>query len=70
MQKKVKDNPEYIKQVKEFLATGVKDSPENIFNKMGIDITKKEFWETGLKEVGDLLDKTKELAEKLGKILL
>ena len=54
--------------VKTFLATGTSDSPENIFKALGIDITKKEFWDSGLDKIESLLDKTEELAKKLGKI--
>jgi len=68
LQKEVKKNPEFIEKVKEFLSTGLSDSPKNIFAKLGIDITKKEFWEFGLKEVEDLLNETEALAKELGKI--
>jgi oligoendopeptidase F len=68
LQSKVRKNKSFIKDVKEFLASGTTDSPKNIFAKLGIDITKKEFWDNGLKEVEDLLDKTEAFARKLKKI--
>lgn len=68
LQRKVKENPEFIEKVKEFLSAGLSKSPKDIFLEIGIDISKKEFWEEGLKEVRELLDKTEELAKKLGKI--
>ncbi len=68
MQNLVKQDKNNIEKVKEFLAAGTSDSPKNIFKKIGIDITKKEFWETGLQEVKDLLQETQTLAKKLGKI--
>lgn len=68
MQNSVKENPNFIKEVKEFLSSGTTDSPKNIFMKMGIDISKKEFWNKGLNEVEELLDETEKLAKKLGKI--
>lgn len=68
LQNKVKSNPEYIQKVKQFLSAGLSDSPENIFKSIGIDITKKEFWLSGLKEVQNLLEETEKLAKKLGKI--
>lgn len=68
MQNMVKENPKNIEKVKEFLSAGTSDSPKNIFLNLGIDITKKEFWESGLQEVRDLLKETEELAKKLGKI--
>lgn len=68
MQKRVKENPEFIEKVKEFLSSGISDSPKNIFMKMGIDISDKKFWENGLSEVENLLNETETLAKKLGKI--
>jgi oligoendopeptidase F len=68
MQNLVKKDPKNIEKVKEFLSAGTSDSPKNIFLKMEIDITKKEFWQQGLQEVRDLLKETEELAKKLGKI--
>lgn len=68
LQKSVKENPEFIGKVKEFLSAGTSDSPKNIFKKLGIDIEQKEFWLNGVNEVKDLLKETEELAKKLGKI--
>jgi len=68
MQSLVKKDPKNIEKVKEFLAAGSSESPKDIFMKLGIDITKKEFWEQGLQEIRDLLKETEELAKKLGKI--
>ncbi len=68
LQSYVKQNPEFIKKVKEFLATGRSDSPKNIFGRLGINIADEEFWDKGLDEVENLLNKTEELAEKLGRI--
>jgi len=68
MQSLVKKDPKNIEKVKEFLAAGSSESPKDIFLKLGIDITKKEFWEQGLQEIRDLLQETEDLAKKLGKI--
>ncbi len=68
MQSMVKKDPKNIEKVKEFLAAGSSESPKDIFLKLGIDITKKEFWQQGLQEIRDLLKETEELATKLGKI--
>jgi oligoendopeptidase F len=68
MQEMVKKDKKNIEKVKSFLSAGTSDSPENIFKKIGIDITKKEFWEKGLKETEELLKETEKLARKLGKI--
>jgi oligoendopeptidase F len=68
MQTKYKKDPKFINKVKEFLSAGNSASPKDIFMKMGIDITKKEFWFEGLKEIEDLLNETEKLAKKLKKI--
>ena len=68
LQKSVRDNPEFINEVKEFLSTGLSDSPNNIFEKCRIDIADKSFWNTGINEVEELLDETEKLAKKLGKV--
>ncbi|UCE78147.1 MAG: M3 family oligoendopeptidase [Nitrospiraceae bacterium] len=68
LQSSVKKDPKFIKKVKGFLSAGMSDSPQNIFKKLGINITRKEFWNHGLNEVENLLDQTTELAKKLNKI--
>ncbi len=68
LQNSVKKDPKFIVNVKEFLAAGLSESPKSIFAKLGIDITKKSFWEKGLKEVEALLVETEKLAKKLGKL--
>lgn len=51
LQSKVKQDPKFIVQVKQFLSAGSSDSPKNIFKKLGIDITDKNFWLLGLTEI-------------------
>ena len=68
LQNSVKQDHVFIEKVKEFLSAGKSDSPKNIFQKLGVDITKKEFWNKGLNEVEALLQETTTLAKKLGKI--
>lgn len=68
LQNSVRKDPSFVKKVKEFLCAGTSDSPKNIFLKLGIDITKKEFWEKGLNEIDSLLKETEQLAKKLKKI--
>ena len=68
LQNSVKNNPKFISKVKEFLSAGTSKSPKDTFMDLGIDITQKEFWINGLKEVEDLINTAKELAIKLGKI--
>lgn len=64
----VNSAPSYIEKVKEFLAAGRSDSPQNIFAKLGIDISQKSFWDEGIGEVEKLLRETELLAQKLGKL--
>ena len=68
LQNSVKKNPSFIVKVKEFLSSGLSDSPKNIFKKMGIDIAERRFWGIGLDEVEKLLDETEMLSKRLGKI--
>jgi oligoendopeptidase F len=68
LQAKTKADPKFIHEVKGFLSAGTSDSPQNIFAKLGIDITQASFWQQGIDEVRTLLDQTRELATKLGKI--
>jgi oligoendopeptidase F len=68
MQNAVKENPQFIKKVKEFLSAGTSASPKDIFKNVGIDITDEAFWNNGLDEVERLLKETTKLAKKMGKI--
>lgn len=68
MQGRVKEDSSFIDKVKEFLSAGTSDSPKNIFKKMEIDISDKEFWKKGILEVENLLKETEKLAKKMGKI--
>jgi oligoendopeptidase F len=45
---KYKQDNTYITKIKQFLSAGGSDTPENIFKKIGIDVTKPEFWKEGL----------------------
>ncbi len=64
----VKENPQFIKKVIKFFESGSSESPKNIFKKLGVDITKKNFWYQGLNEIDELLTQTETLAKKLGKL--
>lgn len=68
LQRKVKEDSEFIENVKEFLSTGTSKSPKEIFSELGIDITKESFWQSGINETKDLLKETEKLARDLGKI--
>ncbi len=68
LQQSVKQNPEFIAKVKEFLSAGLSESPKNIFAKLGINIADREFWNRGLDRVEMLLTETERLAARMGKI--
>ena len=68
LQNSVKRDPAFVVQVKEFLSAGLSDSPKNIFDRLGIDISDERFWDKGLDEVEHLLDETERLAKRMGKI--
>lgn len=68
MQNNLKKDKLFISKIKEFLAAGISKSPKNIFLDMKIDISDESFWVNGIKEISNLLEETKKLAKKLGKI--
>lgn len=57
LQKMVKDDTKNIVYVKRFMESGSTQSPKELFKSIGIDITKKEFWENGIEEIKTLLNK-------------
>lgn len=68
LQNMVKENPNEIEKIKIFLSKGGSQSPKDIFLELGIDITDKKFWEKGLNEFKNNLEKAEKLAKELGKI--
>ncbi len=68
LQAKTRENPAFIAQVKEFLSAGCSARAEEVFKKAGIDITQRSFWESGIAELRELLEETRELSRQLGKI--
>jgi oligoendopeptidase F len=68
LQNAVHRQPVFIDKVKGFLSAGLSDSPKNIFMKLGIDISDRGFWDTGLDEVETLLQETRDLALSMKKI--
>lgn len=68
LQAEVRKDPAFIGKVKEFMAAGTSLPPHEIFRNIGIDVSRPEFWLSGVNEVKALLEEVKTLAEKLGKI--
>ena len=67
LQKSVKDDPQFINKVKEFLSAGLSASPKDIFLQLGVTIADEQFWNKGLDEIENLLRETETLAKKLKK---
>lgn len=65
LQGKVRQNPIFINSVKEFLTTGTSIAPEKAFQNLGIEISDKNFWLDGLKEIDLLLTETEKLYSNL-----
>ncbi|MFA4942397.1 MAG: M3 family oligoendopeptidase [Patescibacteria group bacterium] len=68
LQKKVTKDHKFIEKIKYFLSAGLSESPQAIFQKLGININDPKFWLEGIREVRDLLTATEKLAKKLKKI--
>jgi oligoendopeptidase F len=58
---KYKENPKFIEKIKEFLSAGGSMSPEDIFKSIGVNVTKPDFFEKGIKTIEDDIN----LLEKL-----
>lgn len=63
--KRYKEDPAFIEQVDAFLRSGRSDTPENLLKKIGIDPTRKEFWQEGLKMIERDLVRLEKLAQKV-----
>lgn len=59
-----KKDKKFIEKVNKFLAAGGSDSPENIFKSIGIDVTKPDFWEKGLKAIEKDIATLEKLTER------
>jgi len=49
----------------EMLRTGGSDWPENIVGKLGLDITKPDFWDNGLKAIEKMVEQAEELSTQI-----
>lgn len=61
MQHRLREDPSFIINVKQFLSTGSSKSPTDIFKELGLDITDRKFWLEGLKKVDSLLFNVEEM---------
>ena len=60
---KWKKDPSYAKKIKQFLSAGGSMKPEDIFKSIGIDTSKKAFFESGLKGIEKDIDKLERLTK-------
>lgn len=60
LQEYVREDPKFIENVKIFFKAGGSKSPRDIFLDMGIDISKREFWEKGIENIRREFDIIKE----------
>lgn len=58
------NDPTYIKKINQFMSMGGIMSPEDIFKSIGVDITKAEFFEEGIKDIERELDTLEKLLKK------
>lgn len=49
LQERVRENRKFVKEVKDFLSAGSSKSVKDIFMELGVDISKREFWEEGIR---------------------
>lgn len=61
---KYREDATYLKKIVQFLRAGGSDTPEHIFKQIGIDVTKPEFWETGLQTIKRDIQTLKKLVGK------
>lgn len=51
LQKKVREDKEFVEKFKDFLKAGSSKSVKDIFMDIGVDISKREFWEESVKAI-------------------
>jgi oligoendopeptidase F len=65
--RRYKQDRSFWKKIEEFLSAGGSDSPENILKRIGIDVSKPDFWKEGLREIEDDIAKLEKLTLKKGR---
>lgn len=61
----VRKDPEAVEKVKDFLSVGLSESPAHTFERLGISIDKKSFWNEGLDEMDKELKEVETLVTKM-----
>ncbi len=57
------EGKDFVPKFKKLLAAGGSVSPEELGKFVGLDITKKDFWNLGIKQYGDFVNQLEELME-------
>ncbi len=65
LQAKVRADKNFIKEVKRFLSVGTSQAPEQIFKNLGLEIDSPDFWQIGLLEIKQDIERAKELSSGL-----
>jgi oligoendopeptidase F len=63
MATQVKQNPDTIEKVVEFLSAGGNAKPKDILSKVGINVSQKEFFDQGIKTIANDLDCLEKMIE-------
>jgi len=65
LQNMVNKDPKDTEKIENFMSIGKSKAPKDIFLDLGIDISSKKFWDSGLSEVEELLNEAESLAQKI-----
>lgn len=68
LQTRVDADPQYIDEFRRLLSTGMSRTSRDLLQSMGLDVSNESVWLMGLNQLSDVLEETKQLAKKLGKI--
>ncbi len=68
LQTRVDADPQYIDEFRRLLSTGKSQTSRDLLQSMGLDVSNESVWLMGLNQLSDVLEETKQLAKKLGKI--
>lgn len=60
---RVKQDPNYIQQIKQFLKAGGSATPKDIFKQIGLDLEKPNFFEQGLKQIEEDISRLEKLTD-------
>jgi oligoendopeptidase F len=65
VQKYKQEGPAFVPRYLELLASGGSDAPHVLLGQLGVDVTDPDFWELGLRLLGDMVREAEGLAARL-----